>query len=96
MFQELVSKEIMRARAKHPKINSFHEGYAVLLEEVDEFKELVWKLAWKDGDKANMLSELTQIAAMAQRIAEDRNLIEASECCLESDKNLHLDCACNI
>jgi hypothetical protein len=36
-FGELVAFEIGKARRKHSPINSVHEGYAVILEEVDEF-----------------------------------------------------------
>jgi hypothetical protein len=36
-----VQMEINRARVKHPAIHSLHEGYAVLLEEVDELWERV-------------------------------------------------------
>lgn len=74
-FQRLVSDELTSAREKHPgKQNSFHEGYAVLLEEVDEFKEEVWKKQSK-RDPAKMLAELVQVAAMAQRTAEDLGLV---------------------
>lgn len=74
-FQQLVKGELEAARTKHAKpINSLHEGYAVLLEEVDEVKQEVF---W--GGKAtrttNTLAELVQVAAMAQRMAEDCNLI---------------------
>ena len=33
----MVAMELSAARAKHPPQKSLHEGYAVLLEEVDEF-----------------------------------------------------------
>lgn len=69
-FVDRVAVEIAKARAKHPPINSLHEGYAVLLEEVDEFWEIV-KMQSKDRDRAALRNELVQIAAMAQRIAED-------------------------
>ena len=73
MFTERVAIEIERARRKHGKMNSLHEGYAVLLEEVDEF----WEHVKHDNqDKAEILSELVQIGAMAQRIAEDLSLDE--------------------
>lgn len=58
--QEVV-REIERARAKHPNtMRSGHEGYAILLEEVQE--------AW-DEIKADRLRlakrEMVQVAAMA-------------------------------
>jgi len=72
-FQKQVRVELTSARKQHGNINSLHEGYAVILEELDEFKEEVWKRSAK-RNKANMLKELIQIAAMAQRVAEDCGL----------------------
>lgn len=40
-FNELVSRELAFARAKFPPMNSLHEGYAVLLEEMDELWEWI-------------------------------------------------------
>lgn len=74
-FIHHVALELMSARAKHEPIHSLHEGFAVLLEEVDEFKALVWRQT-KDRDPAELLTELIQIAAMAERIAEDCGLID--------------------
>jgi hypothetical protein len=74
-FLHQVALEIMQARSKHAPMNSLHEGYAVLLEEVEEFWEMV-KMQTKDRDPAEMLTELIQIAAMAERIAEDCKLID--------------------
>lgn len=65
-----VACEIQRARAKHKPINSAHEGYAVILEELDEFWDEV-KKSRELRDKRRMYDELVQIAAMAQRTAED-------------------------
>jgi glutamyl-tRNA reductase len=70
VFQMHVECELGRARSKHPPINSAHEGYAVILEELDEFWEWVRKKK-ESRDMPSMYSELVQIAAMAQRTAED-------------------------
>lgn len=69
-FQELQRREIEAARGSHKPINSAHEGYAVILEELDEFWEEVRK---KRSERSHdrMVAELVQIAAMAQRTAED-------------------------
>lgn len=69
-FGDKVATEILRARSLHKPINSTHEGYSVLLEEVEEFWEEVRKKR-KDRDRSKMLDELVQVGAMAQRIAED-------------------------
>jgi hypothetical protein len=69
-YPELVAAEIKRARKGHAPIHSLHEGFAVLLEEVDEFKEEVWKKRSK-RDQEKIKSELVQIGAMAQRVFED-------------------------
>ena len=69
-FRALVKEELARARDGHAPQNSLHEGYAVLLEEVDEFWDEVKKKT-KNRDLKKTLAELVQIAAMAQRTAED-------------------------
>ena len=69
-FATEVREELDRARRKFPPINSLHEGYAVILEELDELWDEV-----RDQDPEGRLRrayrELVQIAAMAQRTAED-------------------------
>ena len=74
-FAELVREEVTKARSKHAPIHSLHEGYAVLLEEVDELWDEVKKRA-AFRDQRNVLLELVQIGAMAQRVAEDTRLLE--------------------
>jgi len=74
-FRKLVKDELERARKLHGKVHSFHEGFAVILEEVDEFKEEVWKKEAKRDPKL-LLGELVQIAAMCNKIAEDMGLLE--------------------
>lgn len=74
-FQALVESELADARRKHAgKQASAHESYAVLLEEVEEFWEIV-KLKKEQRDRREMLKELVQVSAMAQRAAEDLELI---------------------
>lgn len=66
---EEVLTELSRARAKFPAFNSAHEGYAVLLEEVEELKaEVFWG---KTSRNERMRSEAIQVAAMALRFIED-------------------------
>jgi hypothetical protein len=72
-FAEMVHQRLRRARSTFRSFNSAHEGYAVLLEELDEFKAEVWKKPI-DRDKARMLHELVDLAAMCQRAAEDLRL----------------------
>jgi c-di-GMP-binding flagellar brake protein YcgR len=74
-----IEQEKNDAEAKYGHFNSTHEVYAVLLEEVDEFWELVKKPAisenipedirrvQRDNKSRIMIHELTQIAAIAQR-----------------------------
>lgn len=69
-FTDLVAAELERARAGFRNMASAHEGFAVLKEEVDELWDEV-RLNQKMRDPGQMLTELVQVAAMAQRMAED-------------------------
>lgn len=72
MFQDIVRNELNKAREKHPQnIRSGHEAYGVILEEVDEF----WDLVKADASPEKMLHEIKQIAAMCQRAAEDLGMV---------------------
>lgn len=74
-FQQAVQAELSRARSKHaPPIHSAHEGFAVILEEVDELKMSIWTDQHKRTPQ-HTLEELVQVAAMCQRMAEDLGLI---------------------
>lgn len=64
-----VSRELERAM-KWPAMNSAHEGYAVLLEEVDELWDIV-KQNQKTRDVEKMRAEAIQVAAMAIRFVMD-------------------------
>jgi hypothetical protein len=67
--------EVASARANWPPFNSAHEGFAVLLEEVDELKAHVWTNQ-KRRDLPAMRKEAMQVAAMAIRFMQ--------ECCDET------------
>lgn len=71
LFTDEVEYELASARSKHPTpMHSAHEGFAILLEEVDEVKQEVFH-----GKSRQLLrEELIQVAAMAQRMAEDLQL----------------------
>lgn len=67
-FPELQAAELRDAQQLHPPLKSSHEGYAVILEELDE----VWAhVKAKQQDLPAMRRELVQVAAMAQRMAEE-------------------------
>jgi hypothetical protein len=69
-FPEMVAAELARAREKNAKFNSLHEGYAVLLEEIDELWDEI-KRKSSERNSLKVIEEVTQVAAMAQRLAED-------------------------
>ena len=72
-FADIVYNELKKAREKHPQgMRSGHEAYAVILEEVDEF----WELVKADSSPEKMLHEIKQIAAMCQRAAEDLEMVK--------------------
>lgn len=73
-FAGIVQEELGLARRAYPPINSLHEAYAVILEEVKEFEVEVFRKPDK-RHPAHILKELAQIAAMCQRAAEDCVLI---------------------
>ena len=65
-----IKKEVVSAESKWPPMNSAHEGYAVLLEEVDELWQHV-KTNQKRRDLPAMRKEAIQVAAMAIRFVRD-------------------------
>ena len=62
--------ECVSAKLNWPTFNSAHEGYAILLEEVDELKAHVWTKQ-NNRDLAAMRAEAIQVAAMAIQFAAD-------------------------
>lgn len=60
-----IKDEVLRAKSKYKdNFNSYHEGYAVILEEVDELWDEIKK---KNVDRDNMQIEAIQTAAMLFR-----------------------------
>lgn len=62
--------EYKSATNKHKAFNSAHEGWAVIMEEVDELWEEIRKKR-SARDRKRMREEAIQIAAMALRFAVD-------------------------
>lgn len=65
-----INLECQDAMFNWPEFNTAHEGYAVILEEVDELWDEVKKKP-KNRDSAKMKAECIQIAAMALRFATE-------------------------
>lgn len=65
---EEVRKELLGATMNHGKFASAHEGYAILLEEVDELWDEVKK---RHKSNRRMRAEASQVAAMAIRFMID-------------------------
>ena len=61
-----IGDELQRAEQMHAPINSLHEGYAVIAEELDEFWDQVKRKA-RDRDPVAVRTELIQTAAMCVR-----------------------------
>ena len=70
VFDELRA-EVVRAENKHAPMSSAHEGYAVILEEMDELKEEVWKGGRIPRDWEAMRKEAIEVAAMCLRLVRD-------------------------
>lgn len=69
-----IKDEQQEALDKYGHFNSTHEVYGVLKEEVDEFWDMVKMKPDKSryiDKKHKMISELTQIAAIADRAIEE-------------------------
>lgn len=67
---EEIDDELYKARSKNRPFNSSHEGYAVILEELDELWEEVRKKR-SERDLEHMKRECIQIAAMSIRFIQD-------------------------
>lgn len=70
MAMDEVCAELDKATNKFAPFNSAHEGYAVLLEEVDELWDEVKKNP-KERSEEKMRAEAIQVAAMALRFILD-------------------------
>lgn len=66
-----VAEETGRAETKHAPMNSAHEGWAVILEEVEELKAEVFKGGSTPRDPVAMRKEAIEVAAMAVRFIRD-------------------------
>ena len=66
----LVMSEYKRATSINGAFHSAHEGYAVILEELEELKAEVFKKA-KDRSFEKMTHEASQVAAMGIRFIID-------------------------
>ena len=69
-INEKVNNELSAAMQRYPSMSSPHEGYAIILEELDElWDEVKPKPANRSIDR--MRAEAIQVAAMAMRFAVD-------------------------
>lgn len=64
----LVTYEIERAKQLYKPMQSFHEGYAVILAEMNELWDEVRR---SDQQEHRIVSEAVQVAAAALRLLED-------------------------
>ncbi len=72
-FLNDMSIELNKAEQLHGSYNSYHEAYAVILEELDEFWEIV-RQKTQDRNNRKAYVELVQIAVTAWRTARDLRL----------------------
>ena len=81
-----IEQEIKTAKEKYGSFNSTHEVYGVLIEEVQEFWDIVREQGFNQLDdinaielthkKARMIHELTQISAISQRAIKELENLE--------------------
>jgi phosphate uptake regulator len=69
-FYRDVDQELARAMERYPRMNSAHEAYAVILEELEELWQEI-KVKQARHDHAAMRREAVQIAAMVTRFVID-------------------------
>lgn len=67
---EELTAELKQAEAMFPSFHSVHQGYAVILEELDELWDEIRKKP-EDRDPAKLRAEAVQVAAMAIRFVND-------------------------
>lgn len=67
---DAVMAELHAAEQNFPPMRSEHEGYAILLEEVEELWDEI-KKSPKKRDRAALRKEAIQVAAMAIRFISD-------------------------
>ena len=99
---ELVSVELERAKEEHEDFHSLHEGYAVLLEEIDESRDelqiiqadaaALWRCVKNDNALEAKLA-LTEIEDAAVRLAAEAVQVaamarKAVACCLQPATSL--------
>jgi hypothetical protein len=73
----LIEAELRKATSMHGTFHNAHEGFAVLLEEVDELKGEVWKNPAKHPERMGRIrEEAVQVGAMAARILVDLTAAE--------------------
>jgi len=65
-----IIKEKQRADSLHPPMHSLHEGYALILEELDELWEKIRLAKNIDDRPQGITEEAIQIAAMALRFLD--------------------------
>lgn len=65
---DLIMHEYRQAKLSYPPMQSYHEGYATLLEEVDELWDAI---KTKGTPQEEIRDEAKQVGAMALRILID-------------------------
>ena len=77
-FMTDMGLELEKADALHGRYVSYHEAYAVILEELDEFWEIV-RQKTQARNHAEAYVELVQIAVTCARAARDLKLLTLAE-----------------
>lgn len=75
-FPERVAEELARARVVYPCHQTLEHSFHVLAREVQELRVEVDR---KTTNRAALIAEAVQVAAMAQRLVEDNNLLAGAD-----------------
>lgn len=69
-FYRDVDRELTRAMERYPRLNSAHEAYAIILEELEELWQEI-KVKQAHHNRTAMRKEAVQVAAMLTRFVID-------------------------
>lgn len=75
-MEAAVAAEVVKARRKHAPCADLLHGWAILVEEIRELADVAMDSALYEQQESRFRDELVQVAAMAQRVCEDCDIVD--------------------